>query len=343
MKVGELKELLGSHDIYNKGTKPELLERAFKANFCIDGNAECLEAPGTGSPVSPNTLEAGLLELKEKLLAEKIPETDIDVELRSVRQQYQEGELEIGKNIAPLLELLEQRIRTVYFTTRLRDIPEDTKMDILLKNMYATEPFYMQMQKAVASKNRQKINELGTKSLDVKITMYTTARGQPFVTSKPEDIATFMEQHVPIGYTNNWSIVIENEWLFVYIQWTNIYIRFKPAQTQVVWNLRLKYEMSGRSNRDITITYVNLVYLGKDAYTRMQDLLLGLWWVKKWVFPNIKFSKLIDGDLFKVQYTKLMKEGEYDFRRTDEDMNDEYIADAHGKEMFKLMKKMVKN
>jgi hypothetical protein len=222
------------------------------------------------------------------------------------------------------------------------DVPDDLKYK-LLSNYMTTGPFYLQMQYALAGKDRVRIQELN--ELAHQVTINVSSNTVPRETIEKDAVQGFYDTVTNDENSSNWTITIENDRLLCFMQKERIYIKFKTTnalveqerniiylqQTQP-WDLILHYIPSKRNSKDITIVFVHFVYRNMEYINTVQDLLLGLWWVKKWIFTSIKFSKLMETDNFKVTYLRI------GWREPDETPT----VRVHAEQMLGIMKKVVK-
>ena len=252
MKVKELKELLNSLDIYDKGTKAELVNRASQANI---------------------------------LKSQREPVLDIETDVR-----YR-----------------------------------------IIEDISTNMPLHVQMQYAVANKDRALIAKLKEKANDVSIRIFSNNMNEP-KKIRPQELLEFYETTSKES-ANTWNILIENNWVKFYVHRTGIFVKFIGDYFRG-WNIELRYTVNAKDNRKITITYVQFIYTDTTTINKMQDLLLGLWWVRNWLFTEIKFSNLLGPETFKVLYLG-------DEAREEKNINT-MKTKLHADELFKIMKKIGK-
>lgn len=221
------------------------------------------------------------------------------------------------------------------------DIDDDVKYKVL-EAMTTQGPFYKQMQYALAGKDRVRINELKEQALAVTIQVNSNHLQQPFTIIQPNELVEFYTTAIEIP-NNVWNIRIENEWILFYMDNSILHVKFKntPALRRIYnfgveeqsWALKLHYTRAKNNPRKITITFVQMHYNGPQSFERYQDLLLGIWWAREWIFTEIAYSKLLTpGETYKANYYKP------DWR--DEDFSSQ--AQAHGDEMLVILKKIGK-
>jgi hypothetical protein len=221
------------------------------------------------------------------------------------------------------------------------DVNEDLKYKIL-QPMMTEGPFYKQMQYALAGKDRIRIEELKRRALDVTITVNSNHIQQSHHILQPNELAEFYTTAIGIQ-SNAWNITIENEWIKLYIDRSQLLAKFKniPATRLIYnygvhehsWDLSLHYTPGRNNPRKITVTYVQMNYRGSTSFELYQDILLGIWWAREWLFTEIAFSKLLTpGETFKPMYIQM------EWR--DENLSSQ--AQAHGDEMLSILKKIGK-
>lgn len=255
MKVKELKELLSSLDIYDKGTKAELVNRASQANILKSGN----------EPV-------------------------LDIE-RDVRYR-------------------------------------------IIEEISSNKPLYLQMQYAVANKDRVLIAKLKEKATDVSINVSSNKMNKSKII-KAEELEEFYRNFTEDASARPWNIFIENNWIKCYVQSSRIFIKFMGDSFRG-WNIELRYVTNAKNTRKIAVDYIQFVYTKEIPIEDIQELLLGFWWVRSWIFTEIKFSNLLGPDSFKVLYLN------NDTDSPEEKINNTSKANAHANAMFNIMKKIGK-
>lgn len=221
------------------------------------------------------------------------------------------------------------------------DIDDDVKYKVL-EEMTTQGPFYKQMQYALAGKDRVRINELKEQALAVTIRVNSNHIQQPSTVIQPNELVDFYT--TALGIANNvWNIHIENEWIHFYMDSSILHVKFKNTpNVQLIynlgvqnhsWPLKLHYIRAKNNPRKITITNVQMDYKGPESFENYQDLLLGIWWAREWLFTDMTYSKLLTpGETYRARYYKL------DWR--DEDFSSK--AQEHGDEMLVILKKIGK-